>query len=59
MERLREKLAGLAGERREFERRLADLADGERRIKQLEDLPALVEAYLRDLPELVGWERRP
>ena len=56
MERLREKLGALTGERRELERRLADLADGERRIKQLEDLPTLVEAYLRDLPELVGWK---
>ncbi len=57
MERLREKLGALAKERRELERRLAELADGERRVKQLEDLPALVEAYLRDLPTLIGWEK--
>jgi hypothetical protein len=36
MDRFREKLGALAGERRELERRFADLADGERRIKQLE-----------------------
>jgi site-specific DNA recombinase len=57
MDRLREKLAGLAGERAELERRLAELADGERRLRELEELPALIKQYLRDLPYLVDRKR--
>jgi hypothetical protein len=57
MERLREKLAAVAEERATLQGRLAELADGEARIRQLEEMPALVEEYLRDLPHLVG--RRP
>ncbi|MDP8901384.1 MAG: hypothetical protein M3N33_09655, partial [Actinomycetota bacterium] len=37
-----------------LEGRLAGLADGEERIGWLEELPALVEEYLRDLPHLGG-----
>lgn len=50
MDRLREKLGALAGEREALEQKLAGLADGDKRVRQLEDLPDLVEAYLRDLP---------
>ena len=57
MERLREKLAAVAGERAILQGKLAELAGGEARIKQLEEMPALVEEYLRDLPHLVN--RRP
>ena len=57
MERLREKLTGLAGERDALEEKLAGLAEGEERIRRIEELPALVEGYLRDLPDLVGRQR--
>ena len=33
------------------------LASGEKRLRELDALPGLVDAYLRDLPELVGRER--
>ena len=33
--------------------RLEMLADGERRLRELEELPALVEEYLGDLPDLI------
>jgi hypothetical protein len=37
-----------------LEARLTLIADGERRLSKLEELPALVEEYLKDLPYLVG-----
>ena len=58
MVKLREKLDALAGERGVLEARLAMLADGEVRLRELEELPGLVEEYLRDLPELIGPEVR-
>lgn len=57
MDRLREKLAGVGEERARLEGRLAELADSERRTRELEELPDLVEDYLRDLPYLVGRQR--
>jgi hypothetical protein len=57
MGKLRQKLAAISEERTDLECRLAEFADGEERIRKLEELPALVEEYLRDLPHLVG--RRP
>jgi hypothetical protein len=33
------------------------LASGKERLRELDALPGLVDAYLRDLPELVGRER--
>ncbi len=50
MTKLREKLDALAEERENLEARLAVLADGEARLRELEELPELVEEYLRDLP---------
>jgi hypothetical protein len=43
----------LAQERIDLERRLAELADSERRLRELEALPSLVEEYLRELPHLL------
>jgi hypothetical protein len=57
IEGLREKLDGIAGERDALEARIAMLASGEERLRKLDSLPGLVDAYLRDLPELVGRER--
>jgi hypothetical protein len=57
IEGLREKLDGIAGERDALEAQLAMLAGGEERLRELNSLPGLVDAYLRDLPELVGRER--
>jgi hypothetical protein len=57
MARLRQKLAAISEERPDLKRRHAELTDGEERIRRLEELPALVEVYLHDLPHLVG--RRP
>ncbi|MGI8859302.1 MAG: hypothetical protein ACR2HO_03995, partial [Rubrobacteraceae bacterium] len=57
MDRLREKLAALSEERSGLEGRLGELAGGEERIRWLDELPALVEGHLRDLPYLVGRER--
>jgi hypothetical protein len=57
MDKLREKLDEVCKEREDLEARLAMLADGESRLRELEELPALVEEYLRDLPHLV--ERMP
>ncbi len=54
MAKLREKLDALAAEREGLEARLAMLADGEVRLRELEGLPELVEEYLRDLPEFLG-----
>jgi hypothetical protein len=51
--------ASLDTERSAIERELEGL-DGEaleERLRKLEALPALVESYLRDLPELVGRRR--
>ena len=48
---LKEKLDAVTGEREDLEVQLALLADGEVRLRQLEELPVLVEEYLRDLPE--------
>jgi hypothetical protein len=53
MAKLREKLDGVRAEREGLEARLTLLADGERRLRELEELPALVEEYLEDLPYLV------
>jgi len=57
MDKLRTKLAAISEERAGLERRLAELADGEERIRQLEELPRLVEEYLRDLPHLIDRRR--
>ena len=57
MDRLREKLGQVAEERTGLEARLAELTDGEEKMRWLEELPALVEEHLRDLPYLVGRER--
>jgi predicted nuclease with TOPRIM domain len=54
MDRLREKLATLHEEHTDLQERLDGLADGEKRIAELEALPDLVESYLRDLPDLVA-----
>jgi hypothetical protein len=53
MAKLREKLDGVREEREGLEARLALLADGESRLRELEELPALVDEYLEDLPYLV------
>lgn len=58
MVKLREKLDDLREEREGLEARLAMLADGEQRLRELEELPALVEEYLRDLPALMRPEIR-
>lgn len=56
MDRLREKLAGIAEEKATLEQKVAGLGDRERRLRELEALPGLIEDYLRDLPTLVGDE---
>ena len=53
MAKLREKLEGVREEREGLEARLAMLAEGESRLRELEELPDLVEDYLKDLPYLV------
>lgn len=53
MAKLREKLDGISEEREGLEARLAMLAEGESRLRELEELPGLVEDYLKDLPYLV------
>jgi hypothetical protein len=53
MANLREKLDGVRVEREGLEARLAMLAEGESRLHELQELPALVEVYLKDLPLLV------
>jgi hypothetical protein len=53
MAKLREKLDGVRAEREGLQARLALLADGERRLRELEELPLLVEEYLEDLPYLM------
>ncbi len=58
MVKLREKLDALAEKREDLEARLSVLADGEARLRELEELPGLVEEYLRDLPKLLGPEVR-
>jgi hypothetical protein len=54
MAKLREKLDGVRAERDGLEAQLTLLAEGERRLRELEELPALVQEYLEDLPYLVG-----
>jgi hypothetical protein len=54
IDRLRSKLAALGEERSDLERRLAELADSEQRLRELEALPELVVEYLRDLPHLLA-----
>jgi hypothetical protein len=51
--------ASLEGERDVVERELDALGEGalEGRLRELEELPDLVEGYLRDLPYLVGRRR--
>ena len=51
--KLREKLDGTREERERLRARLAMLADGETRLRELEELPQLVEEYLKELPALV------
>ncbi len=58
MVKLREKLDALREEREGPEARLAVLADGEQRLRELEELPTVVEGYLRDLPALMRPEIR-
>ncbi len=53
MVKLREKLDALAAERESLEARRAMLADGEVRLRELEELPGLMDEYLADLPGLV------
>ena len=53
MAKLCEKLDGVREEREGLQVRLAMLADGESRLRELEELPLLVEEYLKDLPYLV------
>jgi hypothetical protein len=53
MAKLREKLDGVRAEREGLEARLATLAERESRLRELEELPLLVEDYLKDLPYLV------
>lgn len=57
MDRLRQKLASIAEERLGLEARLAELSDSEERVRRLEELPALVEEHLKDLPRLVSRSR--
>lgn len=52
-EDLRAKLEELDSERAAVERELGRIGDRDRRLRELEALPALVGAYLRDLPYLV------
>jgi hypothetical protein len=53
MAKLREKLDGAREESERLRARLAMLADGETRLRELEDLPQLVEEYLKELPHLM------
>jgi hypothetical protein len=53
MAKLREKLEEVREEREGLEARLAMLGEGESRLRELEELPELVEEYLKDLPYLV------
>jgi hypothetical protein len=53
MAKLREKLDGVREEREGLAARLAMLADGESRLRELEELSALLEDYLKDLPYLM------
>jgi site-specific DNA recombinase len=54
MAKLREKLDRVREEREGLRARVAMLADGESRLREIEELPGLVEEYLKDLPDLVG-----
>jgi site-specific DNA recombinase len=53
MAKLREKLDEVRAQREGLQARLTLLADGQRRLRELEELPLLVEEYLKDLPYLV------
>jgi hypothetical protein len=53
MAKLREKLDGTREERERLRARLAMLADGEAHLLELEELPQLVEEYLKELPYLM------
>ena len=53
MAKLREKLDGTREERERLRARLAMLADGEIRLRELEEFPRLVEEYLKELPYLM------
>jgi hypothetical protein len=53
MAKLREKLDGVREEREGLKARLAMLADGQSRLRELEELPLMVEEYLKDLPYLM------
>jgi hypothetical protein len=53
MVELREKLNALETERERAERELRGFEDQSRRLRELEALPGLVEAYLRDLPHIL------
>lgn len=49
--------AALDAERAAVEGELDGLAGRDETLRRLRDLPGLVEEYLRDLPDLVGWRR--
>ncbi len=55
-EKFREKVANLDARKAAAERELGKLEAGAEHVERLEALPGLVEAYLTDLPYLVGWE---
>jgi len=54
MAELREKLDSLETERERAERKLRGFEDRDKRLRELEALPDLVEAYLRDLPHILA-----
>jgi hypothetical protein len=53
-DKLRKKLIAISDEQAGLERRLAELADGEKRLRELDALPNLIEEYLRELPRLLN-----
>ena len=55
-EDLKRQLSALDGRRAVLSEELAETEDHTGGVKRLEEVAALVEAYLRDLPELVGRE---
>ena len=57
MSELREKLDALETQRERAEREIRGFEDRGRRLRELEALPGLVEAYLRDLPDLLDTRR--
>ena len=56
-EDLDRQLAALDVRRGVLEKELAESGDHAARLREMESLAARVDEYLRDLPELVGWER--